>query len=177
MSKLKDRLMHQVDDWATHSQAFAQTGFWGAFGGAGGIILARNSGRVLLARRSSRVLQPGTWGTIGGAIDHGESPEEALIREIHEELGVALQTVDLHLCYTFRDTATQFVYHNYTVLVDEEFHPAPNWEVAEHAWVEFGQWPDPLHFGMQAWLQDHHGHHSLRSLVERILVSVAKRIE
>lgn len=177
MGKLKDRLLHHVDDWATHSQAFARTGFWGAFGGAGGIILARNSGRVLLARRSSRVLQPGTWGTIGGAIDHGEGPEETLIREIQEELGMHLHAADLHLCYTFRDAVSQFVYHNYTVLVDEEFHPAPNWEVAEHAWVEFGQWPDPLHFGMQAWLQDHQGHHALRMLVERILVSVAKRIE
>jgi 8-oxo-dGTP pyrophosphatase MutT (NUDIX family) len=168
MRKLKDRIGHLIDDWATHSEAFAQTGFWGAFGGAGGIFLARDSGRVLLACRSARVLQPGTWGTIGGALDHGEGPEEAVIREVREELGIHVATTDLHLCYVFRDSRTRFEYYNYTVLVAEEFLPEPNWEVAEHAWVEFGQWPTPLHFGMQAWLEDPAGERMLRVLVEGV---------
>ncbi len=70
MSKVKDQIVHFVDDW-THADALAQTGFWGAYGGAGSIFLARDTGRLLLARRSHHVLQPGTWGTIGGAVDRG----------------------------------------------------------------------------------------------------------
>jgi 8-oxo-dGTP pyrophosphatase MutT (NUDIX family) len=167
MDKLKDRIDHLVDDWATHSESFHRTGFWGAFGGAGGIFLARDTGRLLLARRSSRVLQPGTWGTVGGALDHGESPEEAVIRETREELGIHPRPEDLHLCHIFRDEPTRFVYYNYTVLVTEEFQPELNWEVSEHAWVEFGSWPDPLHFGMLHWLRDPHGAQKLRTLVQR----------
>ena len=167
MSKLTDRISHLVDDWETHSDSFRRTGFWGAFGGAGGIFLACSTGRLLLTRRSQRVLQPGTWGTVGGALDHGESPEDAVIRETREELGVHVQHADLHLCYTFHDVKTQFVYRNYTVLVPEEFEPLLNWEVSEHAWVEFGQWPEPLHFGMQHWLQDRHGESALLTLVQQ----------
>jgi 8-oxo-dGTP pyrophosphatase MutT (NUDIX family) len=167
MSKVKDRIVHLVDDW-THAEALARTGFWGAHGGAGSIFLARNSGRLLLARRSHHTLQPGTWGTIGGAVDRGEKPEETVVREVREELGIQVNPVDLRLCYIFRDTKSHFVYYNYTVLVAEEFLPVPNWEVAEHAWVEFGQWPDPLHFGMEAWLQDPHGENTLRTLVRQL---------
>ena len=169
MSKLTDRIVHLVDDWETHSENFRRTGFWGTFGGAGAIFLARDTGRLLLTRRSPRVLQPGTWGTVGGALDHNEGPAEAVIRETREELGVHVQHEDLHLCYVFRDARTQFVYHNYAVLVPAEFEPELNWEVSEHTWVEFGAWPDPLHFGMQAWLGDTHGHSTLRSLIEQIV--------
>lgn len=169
MSKLTERIVHLVDDWEIHSENFRRTGFWGTFGGAGAIFLARDTGRLLLTRRSPRVLQPGTWGTVGGALDHGEGPAEAVIRETREELGVPVQHEDLHLCYVFRDARTQFVYHNYTVLVPTEFEPELNWEVSAHAWVEFGAWPDPLHFGMQSWLQDAHGQRTLCSLIERIV--------
>jgi 8-oxo-dGTP pyrophosphatase MutT (NUDIX family) len=168
MSKPKESLVHPVDDWATHSDSFRRTGFWGAFGAAGAIFLAQDTGRLLLTRRSHRVLQPGTWGTVGGALDHGEGPIEAVIREAREELSVELQHEDLHLCYVFRDTKTQFSYHNYTALVPTEFEPELNWEVSEHAWVEFGDWPDPLHFGMQHWLGDEHGERSLRTLIDQV---------
>lgn len=171
MSKLTDRIEPLIDDWETHAESFRRTGFWGAFGGAGGIFLARDTGRLLLTRRSARVLQPGAWGTVGGALDHGESPEEAVIRETREELGIQVQYEDLHLCYTFRDARTQFVYYNYTVLAPEEFEPVLNWEVSEHAWVEFGRWPEPLHFGMRHWLQDVEGETRLRRLIERMVTA------
>ncbi len=56
MSKVKDQIVHFVDDW-THADALAQTGFWGAYGGAGSIFLARDTGRLLLALT--------TWGAVG----------------------------------------------------------------------------------------------------------------
>ena len=167
MSKRTNRVRHLIDDWTTHSGAFARTGFWGAYGGAGGIPLARNTGRLLLAQRSHQVLQPGTWGTIGGAIDPGENPEDAVLREVGEELGFYAAEADLHLCYIFRDARTSFTYHNYVVLVEKEFQPTMNWEVSEHVWVAFGQWPSPLHFGMEAWLRDIEGELTLRELVSK----------
>ena len=46
-------------------------------------------GSVLLARRPSGTSFAGLWETPGGKAEPGESDQEALAREIHEELGVA----------------------------------------------------------------------------------------
>ena len=52
-----------------------------------GILL--NGDRVLLVRRSvERELYPGVWDFPGGHSEDGELPQEALLRELREELGV-----------------------------------------------------------------------------------------
>jgi 8-oxo-dGTP diphosphatase len=46
-------------------------------------------GRVLLGHRSAgRRWYPDVWDLPGGHVEDGEAPEEALVREIAEELGV-----------------------------------------------------------------------------------------
>ena len=45
-------------------------------------------GRVLLARRPPGKPMAGLWEFPGGKVHEGETPEEALIRELKEELGV-----------------------------------------------------------------------------------------
>lgn len=45
-------------------------------------------GRVLIARRPQGKAHAGLWEFPGGKIEAGESPEQALIRELREELGV-----------------------------------------------------------------------------------------
>jgi 8-oxo-dGTP diphosphatase len=44
---------------------------------------------VLLVRNSPRGPYPGGWTLPGGGIEHGESPQQALVREVHEETGLA----------------------------------------------------------------------------------------
>ena len=46
-----------------------------------------HEGRVLAARRTSPPEARGMWEFPGGKVEPGESPEEALVREIAEELG------------------------------------------------------------------------------------------
>ena len=62
---------------------------WGVRGAAGLLPFAVTSGgvQVLLALRSHGTHQGGTWGTIGGAIEPGETPWEAAVREASEEAG------------------------------------------------------------------------------------------
>ena len=45
-------------------------------------------GRVLIARRPEGRAMAGLWEFPGGKVDRGERPEEALIRELAEELGI-----------------------------------------------------------------------------------------
>ena len=51
----------------------------------GAAILA--DGRVLAARRTSPPAVAGRWEFPGGKVERGESPEQALVREVEEELG------------------------------------------------------------------------------------------
>ena len=45
-------------------------------------------GRILLARRTAGRDLAGSWEFPGGKVDQGETPEQALARELHEELGI-----------------------------------------------------------------------------------------
>jgi 8-oxo-dGTP diphosphatase len=52
-------------------------------------------GRVLLAQRPKGKQLAGLWEFPGGKVDAGERPEDALIRELGEELGVVVQAACL----------------------------------------------------------------------------------
>jgi len=48
-------------------------------------------GRVLAARRTAPPEAAGRWEFPGGKVEPGESPEAAVVREIREELGCAVE--------------------------------------------------------------------------------------
>ena len=52
--------------------------------------LIDEDGRVLLTRRPPGKPMAGLWEFPGGKVDSGETPEAALIRELHEELGISV---------------------------------------------------------------------------------------
>ncbi|MEX2614569.1 MAG: (deoxy)nucleoside triphosphate pyrophosphohydrolase [Alphaproteobacteria bacterium] len=45
-------------------------------------------GRVLIARRPPGKAMAGLWEFPGGKVHDGETPEAALVRELHEEIGI-----------------------------------------------------------------------------------------
>ena len=51
-------------------------------------VLVDVDGRVLLARRPEGKAMAGLWEFPGGKLEPGETPEECLIRELGEELGI-----------------------------------------------------------------------------------------
>lgn len=51
-------------------------------------LLIDPDGRVLLAQRPAGKSLAGLWEFPGGKVEPGETPETALIRELHEELGI-----------------------------------------------------------------------------------------
>lgn len=50
--------------------------------------LIDRDGRVLLAQRPPNKSMAGLWEFPGGKVEDGENPEDALIRELNEELGI-----------------------------------------------------------------------------------------
>ena len=73
------------------------------------VALIDRDGRVLLAQRPKGKSMAGLWEFPGGKVEKGETPEAALVRELHEELGI--ETWDNCLA------PLTFVSHKY-----EDFH-------------------------------------------------------
>jgi len=57
--------------------------------------LFNSQGELYLQKRPTwKDIQPGKWDTaVGGHVDLGESVEQALVREIREELGITLEAI------------------------------------------------------------------------------------
>jgi len=71
-------------------------------------VVRASDGRYLLSRRLEGSHLGGLWEFPGGGVEPGETPTEALVRELDEELGVAV-TVDGPLTFAFHRDAVRDV--------------------------------------------------------------------
>jgi 8-oxo-dGTP diphosphatase len=60
-------------------------------GRRGAVAIILRGERMLVIRRSRSVVAPRTYCFPGGGIEDGESEEAALVREVREEIGVAIR--------------------------------------------------------------------------------------
>lgn len=97
--------------------------------------------RLLSARRSNPEQLAGRWEFPGGKVDPGETPVEALHRELREELGI---TVVLGREVPGPDDGAWRLSHRYTMRLwlaqVASGEPAPLVEHDELRWLEAGDW-------------------------------------
>ena len=75
-----------------------------------GIILD-SEGRILIAQRNLQKNFGGMWEFPGGKQEVGESPEQALIRELKEELSIEVEVLRSFPPYDFRDESIEVSFY------------------------------------------------------------------
>ncbi len=71
---------------------------------AAGLLIIRADGKFLLQHRDEKARRfPLYWGFFGGGINDSETPEQAMIREAKEELGIKVVDYRLALEQDFSD--------------------------------------------------------------------------
>jgi 8-oxo-dGTP diphosphatase len=140
------------DGWVVSDNGAA---YWGKHGAAGLLLRAPRpdgSAAVLLQHRAPWSHQGGTWALPGGARDSHETPEQAAVREAHEEAGLAADQLTVRATVvTAEISGTGWTYT--TVIADaaELLETVPNRESAELRWVTVDDVADlPLHPGFAA---------------------------
>lgn len=148
---------------AINTSILNETGYWGK-SGAGAILYSPKRNKFGLGLRSLNVEQPGTVGTFGGAIDGNETIEEALYKELEEEVGMLVMPIFRELC-VFKDD--NFKYHNFLAIIDDSlFLPELNWENDELLWLSISeiQTLENKHFGLEYILSDRESMQKLTKL-------------
>jgi 8-oxo-dGTP pyrophosphatase MutT (NUDIX family) len=100
----------------------------------------------LLGKRSKLVNNPFVWNFFGGAIDAGESPKKAAIRELREETGIKAGKSDLvpldHIeLRGLGHTGDERDLYYYLVLLDQPIKPKLNEENSEYRWFDQNNLP------------------------------------
>jgi NAD+ diphosphatase len=104
-----------------------------------GAIITDNLGRVLLLKHRFR---PGTgWGLPGGFMAEGEQPEDALRRELREEVGLEVENVKLFTTRAFKvPMQVEIVFTAQAIGDTSEL----NYEIQKAGWFLLNELPPEL---------------------------------
>lgn len=113
-----------------------------------GLLATDPDGHILLERRSD----DGTWSLVGGYLEIGEAPEDAMRREVREEIGLELGDLRLFGVFAGDEFFHEYPSHGrvYTVTIAYEARnvtggsPADPDEVREVRFFPPGELPENL---------------------------------
>lgn len=95
--------------------------------------IIRQGNEVLLCQRKEGALA-GKWEFPGGKIENGETPEECLVREIDEELGIEIEVGDI-----YQAVHSHYEHGDFLIIAYMATHVAGEVSLRVHsdyAWVE-----------------------------------------
>lgn len=131
---------------------------------SGALFCSVNTKRFLFLHRSKS--KSGTWGIVGGKSEQGESPWEALKREINEEIGTTPEIIKTMPLGSYASKDGEFEFHTYVCLVRDEFIPTLNCEHSGYAWTSIDDIPNPIHPGVRNGLRNKENKAKLEVIME-----------
>jgi 8-oxo-dGTP diphosphatase len=98
-----------------------------------GAMIERDDGKYLITQRSPRASLPLLWEFPGGRVEPGESDQEALERELHEEMAIEVQVGDrvIHVEHGYESYDIDFCVYRCRLASGEIEHLG----VHDHRWV------------------------------------------
>ena len=102
-------------------------------------LIFEEKGRILITRRHDDAHFGGYWEFPGGRIEDGEGPDEALVREIREEvnLNIDVQRLYHHEVFDYGDRVIDISF--YLCRPEPPAQTVERLDVADFAWVETGE--------------------------------------
>ena len=97
-------------------------------------VVYNEEGKVLLLKRSDKVSGSGRWSLIGGGLEEGEDPQEAIKREAREEAQIELSNIRLIKSVSFKEGEENVLINCYQAKTNSEIKL--NWEHDEYKWVD-----------------------------------------
>jgi len=99
-------------------------------------VITRPDGSFLLGQRAPDTFYPGYWEFPGGKVEAGETPHQALVRELEEELGITVDTAWPWLTRQHEYEHAHVSLHFYEVPhwhgeVNDHVHSALSWQHAD----------------------------------------------
>lgn len=157
-------------DWFNHptgkiskGEFCSHCGRYNARNSTATILVINSHNQVLLIKRK-RDPQAGWWAMPGGYLDWNETLADCAKRELKEETGLTVNTVELVGLYDALDRdkdGRQNIDHCYVGKVIEPFtlikHPD---EVEAAVWFDFNQLPDNIAFDHRQMIEDYYGRHT-----------------
>jgi dATP pyrophosphohydrolase len=104
------------------------------------IRIVRNTWRVLLLRRGERGRSTGSWETVHGRIERGETPARAALRELREETGLVpdrLYSITVNPFYLHQTSTVQLAVVFAAFVASDEVRLGP--EHDRHDWLTVSQ--------------------------------------
>jgi len=103
-------------------------------------VVIKNNDKFLLIKRAKKGEAEDYWCPITGAIEPGETQEQAVIREASEEMGITVEPIKkVWECYT---ADKQYLLHWWSAkLIDDRITMDPE-EVKDYQWVDYEQMKD-----------------------------------
>ena len=132
-------------------------------------LVARGD-EILIMKRAMGMMT-GAWYVPGGSLEHGESPEDAVRREIREETGLEVEDARLFRVWHYQPSAAAHsVAITYTCRVTPGTEPNINEEHTAYRWVTPRYYRDRyFNDDVLAALQEHSHVHGLVSQIRGVL--------